>query len=316
MRVVVTGGTGFIGRKLLDYLIAGQHKILVLVRSSSEIPLCWGTNNIDICFCDLSDRSSFVETMAHFEPDIAIHLAWEGIPDFSFKTCLTNVNSLSNFIDAVCQMPSCTRILVSGSCLEYGCKGKICDESDLCIPFNDFTWAKNTIRELLEFKCSDQKIQFGWLRLFYVYGPGQREGALIPHIIKSLQINGVTPQIKNPHGANDFIYVDDVARAIRNLVEAENFRSGIVNLGSGRGIRVGDVCLAAQSLFANGVVNHIPEVAVSDLEATGCLVASRQKAVVLTDIDRMIGIEEGLVSMFNCWSTDVTKQFASNEIRG
>jgi nucleoside-diphosphate-sugar epimerase len=71
-----------------------------------------------------------------------------------------------------------------------------------------------------------------WLRIFYVYGPNQRTGSLIPGIIRSL-LDGKIPEIKNHANANDFIYSDDVADGLVNLVERDP-GSGIYNLGSGR----------------------------------------------------------------------------------
>jgi nucleoside-diphosphate-sugar epimerase len=79
-------------------------------------------------------------------------------------------------------------------------------------------------------------MRFIWTRLFYVYGPGQRETSLVPHIIKSLR-QGVMPEIKTPQTENDFIYVEDAARAICSIVRKSG-KDGVYNIGSGRATSV------------------------------------------------------------------------------
>ena len=74
-----------------------------------------------------------------------------------------------------------------------------------------------------------------------VYGPGQRPGALIPSLIESMR-RGAKSEIKNPRGGNDFIYVDDVARALAMIIKKRiRSRNAIYNIGSGRLTGVGRI---------------------------------------------------------------------------
>ena len=81
-------------------------------------------------------------------------------------------------------------------------------------------------------KYREKNISFFWFRIFYVYGPGQRQSSLIPSITKSL-LNNQLPDIKEPGNRNDFIYIDDVIDAMTSCIESKNHISGIYNLGAG-----------------------------------------------------------------------------------
>ena len=74
-------------------------------------------------------------------------------------------------------------------------------------------------------------MHFIWTRLFYVYGPGQRESSLLPYIISCVR-QGKNPELKTPAARNDFIYVEDVARAISDIVKRPQ-TDGVYNIGSG-----------------------------------------------------------------------------------
>ena len=92
-----------------------------------------------------------------------------------------------------------------------------------------FIWAKNSLRAYLKFKFLD--INIIWLRLFYVYGEGQKNKSLIPYLIKSRKKNKKV-KLNNPYGSNDFINVKDVCKAIIKSIDFK--KSEIFNIGTGK----------------------------------------------------------------------------------
>ena len=79
------------------------------------------------------------------------------------------------------------------------------------------------------FKGKETKII--WARIFYSYGNGQREGSLIPYIYKKLK-NKDPVELKDENGANDFVFIDDVVKALKLMAVLE-IREGVYNIGSG-----------------------------------------------------------------------------------
>ncbi len=195
---------------------------------------------------DLSLPETYQDIIQTFAPETVIHLAWQGIPDFSFETSRVNLNHSLDLLSFVIGLDSCRKILVSGSCFELNRLKGECPETEIGTPKDDFTWAKHTLRSWLEVICAKEKIDLAWMRIFYVYGPRQRQNSLIPSILTHLQ-NGKLPDLRTPQNANDFVFVDDVAKAFSNLVSNE-FPSGIYNLGSGGSTPVKEICRIAEQI--------------------------------------------------------------------
>ena len=212
-----------------------NHSVAIISRN--EISKWSAVNTIE---GNLNDLESIVKQVIDFQPEVIVHLAWKGIPDFSANMCQNNLSDSVRFFDWVFENTNCKKVLVSGSCFEYGKKRGACNESDSVNIDSYFTWAKNSLNEYLQIKCIENDIALNWFRIFYVYGPGQRDGSLIPTLIKSIGASE-TPEINTPLNKNDFVYVGDVARAFVKAVDV-NLPSGVYNLGSGFSTSVYDIC--------------------------------------------------------------------------
>ena len=230
MKILVTGGSGFIGKTLIRQLLYLQTDFKILSLSLDSNDPDFFNDNVEHFCCNLGEKETYAKRVKEFEPDVVIHLAWQGIPDFSLEKCLSNINMAATFFSTVFET-GCKKIIVSGSCFEYNKAFGECNESDICLSKDNFTWAKNTIRDLLQFECEKKGITLCWARFFYVYGPMQRKESLVPTLIRSLQ-SGIVPDLRTPKNANDFIYVDDVAAGLAKMAVLD-ISSGIYNLGSG-----------------------------------------------------------------------------------
>lgn len=228
MRIFITGGTGFIGKFILKKLSAGRNKLLVLTRYPEKLN---HSSYVQALKGDLSGRGNWAKNLKEFKPDAAIHLAWEGIPDYGIKNSIKNLNQGLNLFQVLAET-GCKKIICAGSLWEYGKQtGKI-SENDRTLPFNTFTASKNSLNYLGRGIAKENNIEFIWTRIFYVYGPGQKKASLIPYLIDCL-INNKIPEIRNPDAENDFIYVEDVAEAIVSLLKP-GLMSGEYNIGSGK----------------------------------------------------------------------------------
>ena len=243
LKIFVTGATGFIGSKLVKKLYLSGHNVMGLTRSSDKKCL---NDNIQWVTADLSLPDSYRDQIKNFKPNVVIHLSWQDIPDFSLTKSRLNLDQSIDFLSFVLEMESCKKILVSGSCFEYNNIKGSCIESDKNTPNNYFTWAKLSLYSWLSMKCAERKVSLGWLRLFYVYGPGQRLESLIPTILFSLK-NKKLPPLNNPNNANDYIFIDDVINSFCLAVTCE-ISSGVFNIGSGESTRVLDVFRYAENI--------------------------------------------------------------------
>ena len=245
LKVLITGASGFVGSALVEKLSMSGCEVMALSRTCIETKT---TSKVQWLKADLSLPESYREEVKIFSPDTVIHLSWQDIPDFSFKKSLLNLNQSLEFLAFVLEIESCKKILVSGSCLEYNKTKGECKETDAGSPKDHFTWAKHSIYSWLSMRCAQKVVVLGWLRIFYVYGPGQRPGSLVPTILSSLK-NNELPYLRTPKNANDYIFIDDVIDAFYVAIISKKISSGIYNLGSGTSTTVLDICRYAEQII-------------------------------------------------------------------
>ena len=100
--------------------------------------------------------------------------------------------------------------------------------------------------------CRDAAVRFEVpctvLRLFNVYGPGQRPPFLVPSIIEALAMDQPL-ELRMPDAVRDFVFIDDVARAFVAAADRGGPGARMINIGSGRGTRVSDLAATVARLL-------------------------------------------------------------------
>ncbi|MFH2203346.1 MAG: NAD(P)-dependent oxidoreductase [Elusimicrobiota bacterium] len=249
MRILLTGGTGFIGRHVLPKL--GGHTVLLLTRSKARAP-----GGVQVLEGDLADLAGLQGPIKEFAPECCVHLAWEGRPDYSQEQCNKNRMLSTQLFNLLVDETKCARIVAAGTRSEYAALRGALKEDDPVDSPGDLALAKKQLFNCGMALANTCDIQFYWLRLFSVYGPGQRPDCLLPTLAMRFQeerIRRLTPTTKHhfdadvkyevltPANAHDFIHVDDAAAAIAAAVTA-NAPSGAYNVGTGCAVKVAKVC--------------------------------------------------------------------------
>lgn len=231
MKILITGGNGFIGNQILNYLDSTNYTVLNLYRNKKI-----KKKNIVNFKCDLSKPSSYIKRIKKFNPEILIHLAWHGIPDFNKKNCAINRKISIKLIQEISKCKSIKKIIVAGSCFEIKHKKNSCTEKKKFDTSSNFTLSKYKIFEYLKKISKKNKNKFYWLRIFYAYGPNQKKNSLIPYIYYSLKRRRMVA-LSNPYNKLDFVNVRDIAKYFIKIIN-NNTQSGIYNIGSGKSISI------------------------------------------------------------------------------
>ena len=209
---------------------------------------------------------------------------------------MINLKNSIQFFDFIINETDCKKIIVSGSCYEYGKKFGECDENENIEIKSFFSWAKISLYQYLILKTKEKNIDLIWFRIFYVYGPGQRDESLIPLLIKAFT-NFETPQIKSPGNKNDFIHIQDVAKAICNAVDIQS-ESGIYNLGYGEPNSVVDICrLVEKNILKNSAITDT--IIVHDKNPDINFWANIEKTKLAFDWRPMVTLKSGIATYFN-----------------
>jgi len=243
MKILITGAGGFIGKYLVRTLLDEGHEIFVLTRDAARYR-CVGDETV-LC-ADLDKIEGVAEKIRPYRLDVLVHLAWVGLTDYSYENSTRSLTQSMQLTEvcAACKIP---HLVMTGTCYEYASpEGKI-STGHAVDNTNYYKIAKNALRDFASLYCKEHGMRFHWMRLFYVYGPGQRENSLIPTVAGALR-TGRVPEIKAPLNRNDFVYVQDVADAIAKVIRDCPAKE-VLNVGSGSSVRVKDIVEEAARLL-------------------------------------------------------------------
>jgi len=229
LKILISGGTGFIGKNLIYKLLSIKNiSILLITRNKKNN---FKNDKIKYIYDDLANIKKYENLLIKFNPQVVFYLSWTGIPKFNISNCKKNINNSKKFAEITKKILNLKKVIILGSCLEYKKKFGECEESNYLENSNLFSKTKNEIYKIFK-KQINRNVKFYWFRVFYVFGYPQRSGSLIPSIINAIK-NNKNIKIRNLHAKNDYIYIEDLINIIIIFLK-NNYDTGIYNLGSGK----------------------------------------------------------------------------------
>ena len=279
MNIFVTGATGHVGQYFLKQLKG--HEVLCLSRS--PVPILQA-ENIRWVAGDLKDCTLLNAQLEEFEPDVAVHLAWQGLPNYSKEMCDKNVDISLKLLSALMES-SVKRIVVAGSGFEYGSEQGELFESSKNNADNDYAKAKLDLLREFDLSCRGVNIELVWSRIFCSFGPGKPASSLLPVVYRALA-NREVPLVKMPGATQDFVFVDDVASALFKLATTKSV-SGLFNIGSG--------CLNAVAQIVNLIAESCDsDFRIENIEYLRGPWASIEKIKKVTGWEPRYSLEQGV----------------------
>lgn len=246
MRVFITGATGFLGYHLTRACIAKGCEVVCLRRSSSRSPFDAETEK-HVRWITYQD-SSWKEELRNAEPDVLLHAAWGGVAAAGRGDAAVQQDNVSLTREILYAYPFRQRVLL-GSQDEYGLIGDTVDEHHPLKPLSDYGKAKIECCQLLQ-DCSCQyDSEWQWIRIFSVYGEGQRDNWLIPSVITRCLSGEKVMETTPGEQVYSYLYAPDFARAVVSVL-GQKGKSGIYNLSSGNAIALKDLFLLIKRLTA------------------------------------------------------------------
>lgn len=237
MIVALTGSTGFIGRHVLAALAARGLELRVLVRPGRPFPALPARARAVVMDLDEAGPDTFDRLD---RPDVLVHLAWGGLPHYAAATHLDiELPRQRRFLDA-CVQGGLRRLLVTGTCLEYGMQEGELVETLPAAPTTAYAIAKHRLHEELDAWRSARGLALTWLRVFYLYGPGQAASSLFAQLHAAMDRGDSHFPMSAGDQVRDFMPVGQAAAEIAQLA-ARASDAGTVNLCSGQPTRVIDI---------------------------------------------------------------------------
>jgi len=235
MRVIVTGGSGFIGRHTIPQLLQKGYEVhAVSSRPHPIIPdVHWHQLN-------LLDAAQTKALLRNVRPTHLLHLAWY-TEHGSYWSSPENLRWVQASLQLLYEFTELggQRFVSAGSCAEYEWSSDNYSEfTSICRPNTLYGVAKHSMQLLLEAWSKQTGLSSAWGRVFFLYGPGEHSSRLVPSVINAL-LRGEPALCTHGNQVRDFMYVTDVACAFVALLDSQVI--GSVNISSGQGVRIKDV---------------------------------------------------------------------------
>ena len=237
MKVLVTGASGFIGQHLISTLLNKGHEVVATARSNAKIKEHHWFGKVDFkpFVIGGNDRMDLFEYFN--KPDHCIHLAWGGLPNYNDPLHITahypqHLSFLKKLIEH-----GLKRLLVTGTCLEYGLVEGELSENMKPNPFTPYGKGKNQLRVSIEELQKDILFDFTWARLFYMFGKGQNPKSLLAQLQNAIERGEPEFNMSGGEQQRDYLPVERIAEIIIALVEKSQ-GLGLVNCCHGRPVKV------------------------------------------------------------------------------
>jgi len=243
VKIVVTGGAGFIGSHVVKILLDKEHKVVVLDNLSSSKRETVDSR-AELVVGDIKDTVQSRKALER--ADAVIHMAGliivpESVKD-PIKYCQNNVIGTVSFLESM-RKENVKKIIFSSSACVYGNPAKLPIKEDAPVnPDNPYGASKASIEAFLQSFHSVFGFDVVILRYFNPYGPGEMhdpETHAIPNFIKATLAKKPIPLYWQGEQVRDFIYIEDLAQAHVDVLPLSGYE--IFNIGCEKGVKVKDV---------------------------------------------------------------------------
>ncbi len=267
MKILITGGAGFIGRWTVKKALELGHSIVVLDNlsntSKDNIKEFMDNPNFEFIQGDVRNKSDVEK--AFTSCDACMHLAAEGNvqksidnPDLFYDV---NVKGAINILEKARETN--TKVLLMGTCMEYATSNNEqgIDEIHPLMPASPYA-ASKIAADMLGFSYhKTYKLPIILVRPFNTYGPFQKtdsEGGVVPIFIKKHLKNEPIQIYGDGLQTRDLLYVEDCAEFLLKAIESEKAVGEFINAGTGTDVSINKLAETIETNKEN--IKHIKHI--------------------------------------------------------
>jgi UDP-glucose 4-epimerase len=261
MRVLITGGAGFVGSHLAEALLARGDEVYVLddlstgsidniahLKSHPKFHYTIDTVTNEPLLAELVDHC---DTVAHLAAAVGVKL----IVESPVRTIETNVHGTEVVLKAANKKKKL--VLIASTSEVYGKSTKVpfSEGDDLVLgPTSKHRWAYACSKMIDEFLAlaywKERKLPVIIVRLFNTVGPRQtgQYGMVVPNFVRQAMANEPITVFGDGTQSRSFTYVGDVVRAMAALIDEPRAIGQVFNIGNGHEITIRDLAIRIKEM--------------------------------------------------------------------
>jgi UDP-glucuronate 4-epimerase len=272
MRVLVTGGAGFIGSHLVERLLEQGHGAVILddfndfyAPAIKLANIASVTRDARVFRVDLRDNHAVRNLFRRERFDAIVHLAARaGVRPSIAQPQLyydTNVNGTLHLLDAA-RAIGLERFVLASSSSVYGISKTVPFSEDMHLTQTISPYAASKIAA--EFLCSTYSHLYGMrvvaLRYFTVYGPRQRPDLAIHQFTRKILAGEPIDQFGDGTTRRDYTYIDDIIQGTMAALKYDSAMFDIFNLGENETVQLKDLIQQIErTVGKKAAINRLPE---------------------------------------------------------
>lgn len=252
MKILVTGGAGFIGSHIVDLLIENKHDVSIVDNLSTGRKE--NINKMAEFYCVDINSNGLEEVFQRVQPEVVIHHAAQIDVQKSIKspTLDADINIVSTIkLLELCAKYSVMKIIYASSAAVYGIPQSLSiEENHSLSPISFYGISKLTPEYYIKVFSELNGIKYSILRYSNVYGIRQDprgEGGVISIFLNRLLLNKPIVIYGDGDQTRDFIYVKDIAKA--NLAALESQDNSVINISTNKTVTINQLYNKMSSLM-------------------------------------------------------------------
>jgi len=304
MKILVTGGAGFIGSAIVPFLQKSGQEIFVYDN------LSFGNRDyIDVAdnhfiLDDIRDKARVTSEFKRIQPDMIVHLAAiHFIPycnEHPFETADTNIRGTMNILESCRELKSLKKFFFASTAAVYPIFHEAVREDHELHPLDIYGLSKLTGEHLCKKFHLETRIDTVVCRFFNAFGPNETNPHLIPEIETQLRSGIRTIKLGNLTPKRDFIHTHDMASAVNKLLSLEGLGYDTFNLGRGIEYSVVEIVEAFESILNEKITIEVDPARVRKVEREH-LLADVSKLKHRTGWQPAHSLEQGISDMISKW---------------
>jgi UDP-glucose 4-epimerase len=305
MKIIVTGGAGFIGSAVVPKLQQEGCEVFVYDNLSFGNRTFISVDDDHFILGDIRDAKKVDETIATINPDVIIHLAAiHFIPycnEHPFEASDINIRGTMNILDSAKKVSNLTKVFFASTAAVYPISDNAVSETDELRPLDIYGLSKLAGEQLMEKFYLETKIDTICCRFFNAFGPNETNPHLIPEIERQLREGHRTIALGNLTPKRDFIHTHDMANAVSAMISLKNTGYDTFNLGRGIEYAVTEIVDTFETLLNEKITINIDPNRTRKVERMH-LLANVDKLKQKTGWEPKWTITEGIKDLITNWN--------------